>query len=55
MNKIVAKDNLSDRVVRFEVEAPLIAKSRKPGHFVIVRVGKKRGGTRSLYHCLGRP
>ncbi|MDD2245456.1 MAG: sulfide/dihydroorotate dehydrogenase-like FAD/NAD-binding protein, partial [Proteiniphilum sp.] len=38
---IVAKDNLSDRVVRFEVEAPLIAKSRKPGHFVIVRVGKK--------------
>ncbi len=43
MNKIVAKDNLSDRVVRFEVEAPLIAKSRKPGHFVIVRVGKKGG------------
>lgn len=41
MNKIVAKEYLSDRVVRFEVEAPLIAKSRKAGHFVIVRVGKK--------------
>lgn len=41
MNKIVAKEYLSDRVVRFEVEAPLIAKSKKAGHFVIVRVGKK--------------
>lgn len=41
MNKIVSKEYLSDRVVRFEVEAPLIAKSRRPGHFVIVRVGKK--------------
>lgn len=41
MNKIVAKDYLSDKVVRFEVEAPMIAKSRRAGHFVIVRVGKK--------------
>src|SRR5690554_5483512 len=41
MNKIVAKESLSEKVVRFEVEAPLIAKSRKAGHFVIVRVGKK--------------
>lgn len=41
MNKIVTKEYLSDKVVRFEVEAPLIAKSRKAGHFVIVRVGKK--------------
>lgn len=41
MNKIVAKEYLSERVVRFEVEAPLIARSRKAGHFVIVRVGKK--------------
>lgn len=32
---------LSDRVIKFEVEAPLIARSRKAGHFVIVRVGKK--------------
>lgn len=41
MNKIVSKEYLSDRVVKFEVEAPLIAKSRRAGHFVIVRVGKK--------------
>ncbi|HQG08341.1 MAG: ferredoxin/flavodoxin---NADP+ reductase [Bacteroidota bacterium] len=41
MNKIVGKESLSDKVVKFEIEAPLIAKSRKPGHFVIVRVGKK--------------
>lgn len=41
MNRIVSKEFLSDKVVKFEVEAPLIAKSRKAGHFVIVRVGKK--------------
>ena len=41
MNKIITKEYLSERVVRFEVEAPLIARSRKAGHFVIVRVGKK--------------
>lgn len=41
MNKIVSKEYLSEKVVRFEVEAPLIARSRKAGHFVIVRVGKK--------------
>ncbi len=41
MNKIIAKEHLSERVVRFEVEAPLIAKSRRAGHFVMVRVGKK--------------
>jgi ferredoxin--NADP+ reductase len=41
MNKIVSKEFLSDKVVKFEVEAPLIAKSRRAGHFVIVRVGKK--------------
>jgi NAD(P)H-flavin reductase len=40
MNKIVAKQNFSDKVVCFDIEAPLIAKSRKAGHFVIVRVGK---------------
>lgn len=40
MNKIVSKEQLSDKVFRFEVEAPLIAKSRKPGNFVILRVGK---------------
>jgi ferredoxin--NADP+ reductase len=41
MNKIVGKEYLSDKVVKFEIEAPLIAKSRKAGHFVIVRIGKK--------------
>ncbi|MDR1763517.1 MAG: sulfide/dihydroorotate dehydrogenase-like FAD/NAD-binding protein [Dysgonamonadaceae bacterium] len=40
MNKIVKKEFLSENVVKLVVEAPLIAKSRKPGHFVIVRVGK---------------
>lgn len=41
MYKIVTKEYLSEKVVRFEVEAPRIAKSRKAGHFVIVRVGEK--------------
>lgn len=41
MNKIIAKENLSERVIKFEIEAPRIAKSRRAGHFVMVRVGKK--------------
>lgn len=41
MNKIVSKELFSPNVVKLEVEAPLIAKARKAGHFVIVRVGKK--------------
>jgi NAD(P)H-flavin reductase len=41
MNKIVSKEYLSPNVVKFEVEAPLIAKARRAGHFVIVRVGEK--------------
>lgn len=41
MNKIVAKEYFSPKVVKLEVEAPLIAHSRKAGHFVIVRVGEK--------------
>lgn len=40
MNKIISKTQLSERVFKFEIEAPLIAKSRKAGHFVIVRVGE---------------
>ncbi|MDR3060607.1 MAG: sulfide/dihydroorotate dehydrogenase-like FAD/NAD-binding protein [Dysgonamonadaceae bacterium] len=40
MNKIIKKEILSENVVKFEVEAPLIARSRKAGHFVIVKVGK---------------
>ena len=38
MNKIVSKENFSDKVVKLVIEAPLIAKARKAGHFVIVRV-----------------
>ena len=41
MNKIVKKQQFSEKVFLFEIEAPLIAKSRKAGNFVIVRVGKK--------------
>ena len=41
MNKIVRKEQFSEKVFLFEIEAPLIAKSRKAGNFVIVRVGAK--------------
>lgn len=37
MFKIVNKTHFSPAVVCFEVEAPEIARARKPGHFVIVR------------------
>lgn len=40
MNKIITKTQFSDKVYKFEIEAPLIAKSRKAGNFVIVRVDK---------------
>mgnify|MGYP000989932610 FL=1 len=41
MNRIVSKSRFSEKVFKFEIEAPLIAKARKAGHFVIVRVGEK--------------
>ncbi|ADV43466.1 bifunctional dihydroorotate dehydrogenase B NAD binding subunit/NADPH-dependent glutamate synthase [Bacteroides helcogenes] len=41
MNKIISKEQFSEKVFKFEVEAPLIAKSRKAGHFVIIRVDEK--------------
>lgn len=41
MNKILQKEHFSEKVFKLVVEAPLIAKSRKAGHFVIVRVGEK--------------
>ena len=44
MFKIVAKEHFSENVVKLVVEAPLIARSRKPGHFVIVRAAE--GGER---------
>lgn len=36
MNKILEKEHFSEKVVKLVVEAPMIAKARKPGHFVIV-------------------
>ena len=41
MNKIISKEYFSANVVKFTVDAPLIAKARRAGHFVIVRVGEK--------------
>ena len=38
MNKILKKTQFSEKVYYLEVEAPLIAKSCKPGNFIIVRV-----------------
>jgi ferredoxin--NADP+ reductase len=38
MNRIVAADQLSEQVVRLRVEAPRIARKRKPGQFVLVRM-----------------
>ncbi|MDE6715400.1 MAG: sulfide/dihydroorotate dehydrogenase-like FAD/NAD-binding protein [Muribaculaceae bacterium] len=40
MYKILDKEYFSANVVKFVVEAPRIAKSRRAGHFVIVRVGE---------------
>ena len=41
MNKILNKTYFSEKVVQFVVEAPLIARARKPGNFIILRVGEK--------------
>ena len=41
MNKIISKEQFSEKVFKFEVEAPLIARSRRAGHFVIIRVDEK--------------
>lgn len=41
MFKIISKEYFSAGVVKFVVEAPLIARARRAGHFVIVRVGDK--------------
>ena len=40
MNKIIEKTYFSDKVVKLVVENPLIAKSRKPGNFVMLRLGE---------------
>lgn len=44
MYRITAKEQFSEKVVKLMVEAPEVAKARKPGHFVIVRTGN--GGER---------
>lgn len=44
MFRILEKEHFSDKVVKLVVEAPLIARSRRAGHFVIVRAGE--GGER---------
>ena len=41
MNRITKKELLSKNVVSIDVVAPEIARSRKPGHFVIVRPDEK--------------
>lgn len=41
MNRIVLKEQFSEKVFKFEVEAPLIAKARRAGHFVILRLDEK--------------
>jgi len=40
MNKILKKEHFSANVLHFEVEAPQIAKARKAGHFVLVKIGE---------------
>lgn len=44
MNKIIAKRKLADKVWYFRIEAPLIAKRRKAGQFIMLRVWE--GGER---------
>ncbi len=41
MNKIVEKEFFSENVAKIVIEAPEIAVSRKPGHFVIIRIDEK--------------
>ena len=41
MSIIIEKEHFSEAVVKLVLEAPHIAKSRKAGHFVIVKTGEK--------------
>ncbi len=41
MSRIIEKEHFSEAVVKLVLEAPHIAKSRKAGHFVIVKTGEK--------------
>lgn len=41
MNKILSKEYFSENVFKMVIHAPDIALSRKPGNFVIIKIGKK--------------
>lgn len=41
MNRIKEKEIFSENVIKLVIEAPEISRSRKPGHFVIVRIDEK--------------
>jgi len=41
MSEIVNVESFSENVVKLVVKAPRIARSRKPGHFVILRIDEK--------------
>jgi len=41
MSKILEKEFFSKNVVKLVLDAPEIARSRKPGHFVIIKIGVK--------------
>jgi len=41
MNKIIEKEFFSENVAKLVIDAPDIAKSRKAGHFVIIRLDEK--------------
>lgn len=41
MSKILEKEFFSKNVVRLVLDAPEIARSRRPGHFVIIKMGEK--------------
>jgi len=40
MNRIIEKEYFSPNVLKMVVEAPEVAKARRPGHFVIIRCGE---------------
>jgi len=41
MHAVLASQQLSPNVTRLDIEAPRLAKIRKPGQFVIVRLGEE--------------
>ncbi|MGD9928814.1 MAG: sulfide/dihydroorotate dehydrogenase-like FAD/NAD-binding protein [Mangrovibacterium sp.] len=41
MNQIIKTEQFSENVVKLVVHAPRIARARKPGHFIILRIDEK--------------